>query len=38
MKQKDRSRLFVRLLCWILAGLMVIGGATTLIYAMLGLL
>jgi len=38
MKQQDRSRLFVRLLCWILAGLMVLGGATTLIYALLGYL
>lgn len=35
MKQKTQG-FGVRLLCWILAGLMLMGSATTLIFALLG--
>ncbi len=37
MKQKTKG-FGVRLLCWILAALMIMGTATTLIWAILGLL
>lgn len=38
MNEKNKSRLAVRILCCILAGLMVLGGATYILYAFVGLL
>ena len=35
---KKKKSFFVRLMCWILAGLMLLSVGTTLIYVMLGLL
>ncbi len=37
MKQKTHG-FWVRLLCWILAGVMLLGVATTMIWAILGML
>ena len=36
MKQKAQG-FWLRLICWILAGLMVLGAATTTIFALLGI-
>ena len=38
MKEQQRKGLFVRLMCWILSGLMLFGAATLAIYAVLGML
>ena len=38
MKETNQRKLFTRILCWILAALMVSGVATTLIYAIVGML
>lgn len=38
MKEQNRSRLAIRILCCILAGLMVLGGATYILYGIVGLL
>lgn len=38
MKTTNKRNLWVRLVCWILAGIMVLSLATTLIYVLLGLL
>ena len=38
MKLQKGSRFWVQLLCWVLIAMMVLGGATYLIYALLGLM
>ena len=38
MKQNKSSRFWLQLLCWVLIAMMVLGGATYLIYALLGLM
>ena len=38
MKEQQKNGLFVRVMCWILAGMMVLSVATLAIYALLGLL
>ena len=38
MKQQEKSRFWVRLLCWILAGMMIISSATYLLYMLFGVL
>jgi len=38
MKQKDKTRFWVRVLCWVLAGMMVITSATYILYMLVGLL
>ena len=37
-QKKKASQLWIRILCWILAGLMVMSVGTYLIYALLGLM
>lgn len=36
--KKDKRAFWIRVMCWVLAALMVFSVATTLIYALLGLL
>lgn len=38
MKKEQQNNLWVRIMCWFLAVLMVLGGATYAIYAVLGLM
>ncbi len=38
MKQNKNSRFWLQLLCWVLIAMMLIGGATYFIYALLGLM
>lgn len=38
MKQKSNSQFWVQILCWVLIAMMILGGATYLIYALLGLM
>jgi hypothetical protein len=38
MNEQQKTRLLARIMCWILAGLMVLGGATYILYAIAGVL
>jgi hypothetical protein len=38
MKKEQKNNLWVRIVCWFLAMMMLLGGATYTIYAILGLL
>ncbi len=37
MKQKQKSRFWVQLLCWVLIAMMIIGAVTYFVYALLGM-
>jgi hypothetical protein len=38
MNSQQKTRLWARIMCWILAGLMILGGATYVLYAIAGVL